>query len=236
MGALLPWLVVPVFLVSAATPDIKDDTPFSVQLIERRAEGPTEEDLEAEFRRAREILRTSPEFQEDSAESHYRLAKTLHHRGDLTGAAEEYRRAVQRNPRFVEAYRDLGVLLLDYHDYTGAVAALEHTLQLGQEDGATYYWLGLGFMGLGNWTAASTALRSAIRLKPDDAEAYADLGLVQMVQGDVAGATESLRTSIELKPNNADAHARLETITANQADRERVMSAARNILATLFGR
>jgi len=57
-----------------------------------------------------------------------------------------------------------------------------------------------------------------------------------MVQGDVADATESLRTSIELKPDNADAHARLETITANQADRERVMSAARRILATLFGR
>lgn len=236
MGTAFSWFVLPLVLVHpvAATPDHACASP--TQLVEPRTEGPTEEDLEAEFRRAREILRTSPEFQGDSADSHYRLAKTLHHRGDLNGAAEEYRLAVQRHPRFVEAYRDLGLLLLDYHDYAGAVAALEHALQLGQEDGATYYWLGLGFMGLGNWTTAATALRSAIRLKPDDAEAYADLGLVQMVQGDVADATESLRTSIELKPDNADAHARLETITANKADRERVMSAARRILATLFGR
>ncbi len=52
----------------------------------------------------------------------------------------------------------------------------------------------------------------------------------------MTGATESLRTSIELKPDNADAHARLETITANQADRKQVMSAAQKIIATLFGR
>jgi tetratricopeptide (TPR) repeat protein len=236
MGTAFSWLVLPIVLLHpvAATSDHACASPS--QLVEQRTEGPTEEDLEAGFRRGREALRASPEFQEDTADAHYHLGKALHHRGDLTGAAEEYRLAVQRNPRFVEAYRDLGLLLLDYHDYAGAVAALEHTLQLGQEDGATYYWLGLGFMGLGNWTAAATALQSAVHLKPDDAEAYADLGLVQMVQGDVAGATASLRTSIELKPDNADTHARLETITANQADRERVMRAARDILATLFGR
>jgi Flp pilus assembly protein TadD len=124
----------------------------------------------------------------------------------LNGAAEEYRLAVQRHPRFVEAYRDLGLLLLDYHDDASAVAALEYTRQLGQEDGATYYWLGFGFMGLGNRTAAAIALRSTIHPKPDDAEVYADLGLVQIVQSDEADATESLHTSIALKPDNADAH------------------------------
>jgi tetratricopeptide (TPR) repeat protein len=233
---MLHWIAVPVLLIQIGVADCNRACSFAVERMANSSVGPTEEDLEAEFRRARELLRVSPEFQGDNAETHYRLAKTLHHRGDLNGAAEEYRLAVQRNPRFIEAYRDLGVLLLDYHDYAGAVAALEQALRLGQGDGATYYWLGLGFMGQGDWTAAATALRTATRLNPDDAEAYADLGLVQMVQGDVTGATESLRTSIELKPDNADAHARLETITANQADRKQVMSAAQKIIATLFGR
>jgi tetratricopeptide (TPR) repeat protein len=236
MVTLLNWSAALVLMVQSMSPDHIPSRAHSVQHRDAVPQGPTEGDLEAEFKRARDLLRVSPEFQGDSADTHYRLAKTLHHRGDLNGAAEEYRLAVQRNPRFVEAYRDLGVLLLDYHDYAGAVAALEQALRLGQGDGATYYWLGLGFMGLGDWTAAATALRTATRLNPDDAEAYADLGLVQMVQGDVTGATESLRTSIELKPDNADAHARLETITANQADRRQVMSAAKKIITTLFGR
>ncbi len=236
MFPVLHWIAVPVLLIQIVFADCNRACFSAIQRIAGPAIGPTEEDLETEFRRARELLRASPEFQGDNAETHYRLAKTLHHRGDLNGAAEEYRLAVQRNPRFVEAYRDLGVLLLDYHDYAGAVAALEQALRLGEDDGQTYYWLGLGFMGLGDWPAAATALRTATRLNPDDAEAYADLGLVQMVQGDVTGATESLRLSIELKPDNAGAHARLETITANEADREQVMNAAQKILTTMFGR
>ena len=227
----LTVLLVPV--VSAA------DSPGSVLLIQQAdgfAVGPTEEDLEQDFRRTRDVLRASSEFQGDGADAHYRLGKILHHRGDMIGATEEYGLAVQRNPDFVEAYRDLGTLLLDRHDYVGAVTALEKAVQLGRQDGETYYWLGRGLMGKGDLTKGAVALRAATRIKPNDAEVYADFGLVLMAEGDVAGATQALRTSIELKPDNADAHALMETLTAHQADRDQVMRAAQKILAALFAR
>lgn len=211
----------------------------SVQLVQQAgsaALGPTEGVLEQDFRRTRDILRASPEFQSDSAETHYRLGRALHHRGDMNGAMEEYRLAVQRNPRFGDAYRDLGALLLDRHDYVGAVVAFEQAVQLGRQDGETYYWLGRGLMGKGDWASATMALQTATRVQPDDAEAYADLGLVRMVQGDVAGATEALRVSIELKPDYAEAHTLMEMLTAYQADRDQLKRAAQKILAALFAR
>ncbi len=236
MVALLYGLSVLFLLVPAVSPARASDNVRLVQQTDTPAIGPTEGDLEKDFRRTRDILRVSPEFQGDSADAHYRLGKTLHHRGDMNGAMEEYRLAVQRDPRFGDAYRDLGALLLDRHDHGGAVAALELAVQLGRQDGETYYWLGRGLMGKGDWTAAAAALQTATRVKPDDAEAYADLGLVWMVQGDVAGATEALRVSIELKPDYAEAHALLETLTAHRSDRDRVIQAAEKILSRMFAR
>lgn len=236
MVALLHGLSVLLLLAPAVSPARASGNVRLVQQADASATGPTEGDLEKDFRRTRDLLRASPEFQSDSAETHYRLGRALHHRGDMNGATEEYRLAVQRDPRFGDAYRDLGAVLLDRHDYAGAVTALERAVQLGRQDGETYYWLGRGLMGKRDWAAAAAALETATRVKQDDAEAYADLGLVRMVQGDVAGATEALRVSIELKPDYAEAHALLETLTAHHSDRDRMIQAAEKILATMFAR
>lgn len=232
----VPWLAMLILLSPAIPPDTGNDFVHPVQQAGSPVPGPTEEDLEAEFRRSREALRASPEFQGDTADAHYRLGKALHHRGDMVGGAEEYRLAIRRDPRLGDAYRDLGALLLDWHDYPNAVAALEQAVQLGRQDGETYYWLGRGLMGKSDWPAAAAALEAATRMKPDDAEAYADLGLVRMVQGDVPGATDALRASIELKPDNADAHALLETLALHHSDRDQVIQAAQRVLAVMFRR
>ena len=62
-------------------------------------EGP-EAGLEEEFRQTREKLRLTPEFSGTDAEAHIRFAETLHHRGDLTGATEEYQAAIRLNEIF----------------------------------------------------------------------------------------------------------------------------------------
>jgi len=236
MFAPVPWFAMLFLLSPTMSAEIGRGLVHPIQRIDSPALGPTERDLEADFQRSRDVLRAAPEFRTDNAETHYRLGRTLHHRGDMNGAAEEYRLAVQRDPRFGDAYRDLGALLLDRHDYPGAVVALTQAVQLGRQEGETYYWLGRGLMGKRDWTAAAAALEAATRVKPDDAEAYADLGLVRMVQGDVVGATEALRVSIELKPDYAEAHALLETLTAHQSDRAQVIRAAQKILDTMFAR
>jgi cytochrome c-type biogenesis protein CcmH/NrfG len=199
-------------------------------------EGPTEADLEEELRQTREQLRSSPQFAGTDADAHLRFAQVLHHRGDLTGATEEYQAAITLNPELTEAYRGLGVLFIDRHDWMRAVKALTITTQRRPEDAEAFYWLGRAHMARGNWKDASGALASTIRLKPDDAEAYADLGLVRMVQGNVADAAEALRKAVSLKPDDADAHSLLETVLAHQHHPEQVTSAARQVLNTRFAR
>jgi cytochrome c-type biogenesis protein CcmH/NrfG len=197
-------------------------------------DGPTEEDLETEFRRAREALRK--ETKASDAAAHFRLGETFHHRGDLTGAVEEFHTAIRLKPDFADAYRSLGVVLLDRHDWVDAVSALRAVIALQAEDARTYYWLGRGLMAVGDWPAAAAALQKTTELSPDDAEAYADLGLVWMAQGNPSGAADALRRSVSLKPDNADTHSLLETVLAHQDDVTYIAASAQRILDRLFAR
>jgi cytochrome c-type biogenesis protein CcmH/NrfG len=199
-------------------------------------EGPTETGLEEEFRQAREKLRASPEFAGTDPEAHLRFAEALHHRGDLTGATEEYQAAITLNPELTEAYRGLGVVFIDRHDWMRAVKALTITTQRRPEDAEAFYWLGRAHLARGDWKEAAEVLARTIRLKPEDAEAYADLGLVRMVQGNPPAAVEALRQAVSLKPDDADAHSLLETVLTHQQNPEQVTSAARQVLDTMFAR
>jgi tetratricopeptide (TPR) repeat protein len=226
-GCLGAWAVL--FADAANSTRVVAATPVAV-------EGPTETDLEVEFRRARERLRASPAFNGTDAGTRYRLAEELAHRGDINGAAEEYRAAVGLDPEFGEAYRGLGQVLLDYHDYAGAVEALEGAVRLHQEDSETYYWLGRALMGVGRWPDAARAMETAVQLRPDDAEAYADLGLLRMVQGDAVGARAALDRAIGLKPDDAGTHRLRELLLQHQDDRQQLVSAVRRVLQGLFER
>jgi cytochrome c-type biogenesis protein CcmH/NrfG len=225
------------FLIGSGAVVIPEQSHAESQLSTTIApEGPTEAGLEEEFSRARETLRASPEFRENDADIHMRLAQALHHRGDLTGATEEYHLAIRMKPELSEAYRGLGVVLMDRHDWRGATEALTVAINHRPDDAEAFYWLGRALMAQGDWDGAGQALGKAAILKPDDAEAYADLGLVRMAEGKLPAAAEALRHAVDLKPDNADTHNLLEIVLAHQDDPEHVSNAARRILDTMFAR
>ena len=232
----LPAGILLFLTISNALPSRESPTVQAILAASGNQEGPTEAGLEEEFRLAREKLRLSPEFAGTNAEAHIRFAEVLHHRGDLTGATEEYQAAIKLNSELTEAYRGLGVVLIDRHDWVGAVKALNITTQRRPDDAEAFYWLGRALMAQAEWTEASEALATAIRLKPDDAEAYADLGLVHMVQGNPTAAAEALRLAVRLKPDNADAHNLLETAQTHQQEPQYLIREAHRMLDTMFAR
>lgn len=226
-----------ILFLTAGSPDLRHGQAADrTTPVEPSRAGPTEADLEKEFSRKRDALKKSPRFQSTDAATHFQLADTLHHRGDLNGATEEYRNAIRLKPDYVEAYRGLGTLLLDRHEYAGAAEALRAAARLRQDDADTFYWLGRSLMALKDYAGAADALRTVTRLRADDAEAYADLGLVHMALGDPTGAEAALRHAVELRPDHADVHNRLETVLANRQNPEEIARSARGILDILFAR
>lgn len=195
-----------------------------------------EESLEPEFKHLRATLGARPEFSGDDAGSKFRLAEELAHRGDVAGAIERYRAAIELQPDWADPYRGLGQVLLDHHDYAEAVQALRASLRLGGEDHQAVYWLGRALMGHGELAAAELAFARAAMLKPDDAETLADLGLVRMARGDVTGAEDALTRSIRLKPDLAEAHRLHDRLAQAHRDSAAARQAGLDLLHELFGR
>jgi len=192
--------------------------------------------LEGEFRQLRERLRVLPEFGGNDAGSRFRLGEELARRGDISGAVEAYRSAIELNPEWADPHRGLGQALLDHHDYVQAAEALKAAIRLGGDDHQTQYWLGRALMGKNDLPAAESALTCAIRLKEDDAEGWADLGLVRMAQGELSGAEQAFDQSIRLKPDLAEAHRLRELLLDRRQDRAAAKKAAESVLRELFAR
>jgi tetratricopeptide (TPR) repeat protein len=194
-----------------------------------------DESLESEFRQLRDKLSATPEFSGADAESTFRLAEELAHRGDMQGAIDRYRAAIRLKPDWGDPYRGLGQVLLDHHDYAEAVNALQSAVSLGRGDHLALYWLGRAFMGTGRLSEAAQALGRALELQ-EEAETAADLALVKMAQGDAAGAEDALTRSIRLKPDYADAHELRDRLAKTKGDKELTRQTGLAILHDLFGR
>ncbi len=64
-----------------------------------------------------------------SADTCFALAELLYARGDLAGARERYYMSVEIDETFIEAYANLGCLLLELNDLNAAKSAFETSLQ-----------------------------------------------------------------------------------------------------------
>jgi len=119
-------------------------------------------------------------------------------RGDLEQAARKYLEVIQRDPGFVNAYQDLGIVYFSQKRYEDAMPVLEKALRLNPRLAGAYVVLGLAHYELDQSQKAVAAFQAAHRLDPNDTNALLFLGKAQMQlgnYGDAAGTFEKLSQS-----------------------------------------
>jgi tetratricopeptide (TPR) repeat protein len=120
------------------------------------------------------------------ADVHNMLAFILHDRGDLEGAERHFRRAVEINPRYIEALLNLAVTYSDLGKYEEAHLVYARIRALEGDD-----------------KSLDPFVRGKIaNMHADIAQAYVDAGCR-------AEAIEQLKKAVELCPTFADLHVKL---------------------------
>lgn len=123
----------------------------------------------------------------------YRLAERPEH------AIATYRRLLSQDPRHVDGWNALGILLRDLGRTSEAVAAFEALIRVKPSHAGAIRRLGTCLQQGGDPAGAEAAYRRAIAVKPDYIEAYTNLGQVREAQGDAQGALDAFRTAVSLK-------------------------------------
>ena len=106
-------------------------------------------------------------------------------------ALVSFRRAVELDPKFKEAHRNLGNIVLDFRKYDEAKAEFETVLALNPKDYDATIGLGYAFRGLKQYDQAEAAYVAAEKI--DSSRPEADYNLGVLYQDFRSNATEDLK-------------------------------------------
>ncbi|QDU66093.1 tetratricopeptide repeat protein [Engelhardtia mirabilis] len=101
-----------------------------------------------------------------SAVFDFSLANIHFQADELNQAASAYEAAVEKFPKFLRAWKNLGLVRARQSEFSHAAAAFTEVLELGGGDATTYGLLGIARMNLGQDMAAESAFRMATMLDP----------------------------------------------------------------------
>ncbi len=172
--------------------------------------------------RASAIRRIRESFLNDY--SFLRAGNEFYKQGDHEPAIQQYRKAIELNPRSSTARQKLGFLLFNVRgERAEGMEHLEAAVKLDARNGLARYDLGMALALLGRHAEAIPHLRAAIELLPAGAEApyqapvmRYQLGRSLFLDGDRDGGIASLEEAIRLDPDYGTAHYLLATVLAYQ--------------------
>jgi tetratricopeptide (TPR) repeat protein len=102
------------------------------------------------------------------AEAHNNLGMALQYQKNFSAAAEQYRQALARNPRYVEALNNLSVALFETGQIEEAIAHAQKAVQIDSTLPEAYLNLGTFYKRSGRMKEAIHAFRRGMRHAPED--------------------------------------------------------------------
>lgn len=119
----------------------------------------------------------------NDSESHYRLACFYQERKKHPLAIEEFKKALQNDPKYVKAYNGLGVSYDLLREFPSAIKAYEAALRLNPNLAYVYNNLGYSYLLQKKLDLAIKAFQQAIALDKENKQYHNNLGLAYGKQG-----------------------------------------------------
>ena len=138
--------------------------------------------------------------------------------GQLNKTLEAYSEAIERNPLFVNAYNNRGVVYFSTGMVDCAIKDFNTAIKLDSENARVYNNCGAAYSEKGQFDKAFTNLQKSIELRPNYAPAYYNRGKVHVLKGETDLALENYNKAIELKPDYVSAYANRGIVYMNKGD------------------
>jgi Flp pilus assembly protein TadD len=131
---------------------------------------------------------------------------------------EEFKKAIELNPRNDDAYAGLGEFYKDQGDFVRAAGLFKKALEINPRSDYTYVKLGWFYRDQGDLVQAEGAFKKALELNLRNEGAYLGLGEFYRDQKDFVRAEQAFKKTIELNPRNDCAYTRLGWASKDRGD------------------
>jgi choline-sulfatase len=159
-----------------------------------------------------------PEFRGDLPTAHFSLAYALREVGRDREAIEQYEKALELRPDYVEALNSLGLTLVHAGRFKEAIDRYGQALKLKPDYVQAHNNLANVLERTGRHADAIDHYEQALRIQPDFMDAHFNLGLAFEHAGQLVEAIGHYEEAVKLKPDSVTA---LDRLAAAYADVQR---------------
>jgi tetratricopeptide (TPR) repeat protein len=145
---------------------------------------------------------------------------------EYSEAIDAFLHAIELDPKYSEAYYNLGHAYYKLHRYEEALDAYKKAVKIKPSYVDAQISIGIVASMLSMYDEAAAALKKAVKLKPNYAEAHYNLGNVYGEMENYEQAIKSYEKAVKLKPDFAEA--RFHLGLSYMEYRKQLLSAARN--------
>jgi len=150
--------------------------------------------------------------------AHYNLGLALADCGQIDEAIDQYQKALEIKPDYVEAHTNLGNAFAGRGEVKAAIGEYLKALKIKPDCVPAYTSLGNALADSGEVDAAMAQYHKALDIEPDCADAHNSLGLALAGLGQVDEAIACFRRALEIKPDYLRAHYNLGLALAGQGE------------------
>ncbi len=123
----------------------------------------------------------------------------------LEEAIRSYNQAVEINPKYLTAWKNIGIDLYLLGRYNESLKAYDKALEIDQNYGLAWYNKGLALHKLGKYNESIQAYDKALRIFPENAAIWYSKGNSLLSLGDYYGAIDCYEQAIRLNQSYAEA-------------------------------
>ena len=149
-----------------------------------------------DFARAKAALDEAVQKNPKDAQAVFYLGVADEGLGDEKSATEQYRHALELDPKLVEASANLSGVLLDQNDAAGALSAAENGLKVAPQNASLLRNRAVALEQTGSKDAVA-AFKAAAAAAPNDKEVQYLYAEALAASGDAAGATAALKPLVD---------------------------------------
>lgn len=179
----------------------------------------------------RELLKAEALYDEDHILQND-LGLAYSGKGKLDQALVHFEKAVELNPKYAEAWNNMGTVYLKLEKWDNGISCFNRALE--QLLYATPHFalnnLGEAYRGKGDYGRSIDYYKEALRAEPRFAGAHRGLALTHVAMGDLDAAISSLEKATEYDPEFAAAYYDLGRAYAGKYNREKALAAFKKVL------
>jgi len=109
------------------------------------------------------------------AKLHYNKGVQYNNEGKYKLAINNFLKALELEPNFIEAQFDLGVTYINEKEYNSAIESFNKVLKLNENEVCAYSNLALAYLRKGDYNASIEHHKKVLLIKPGDLDTYMDL-------------------------------------------------------------